>query len=160
APVRRCEGLVVEGTRRGRGKPKKYWGELHLTEDMALDRKEWRSRIKVEAEGLSEAASLPPRGSGKRAFSAIQGRTRHFTRRDLFQLQPFKGNRAIFSKGYHPKRVNSYSPFVFLPCRVFFAPIYGDVRVEYVFLYVDGFGKPLFISKEKQHIHFVLKSFF
>ncbi|KAG5629018.1 hypothetical protein H5410_000735 [Solanum commersonii] len=42
--------------RRGRGRPKKYWGEvirqdlvqLHLTEDMTLDRKEWRSRIKVE----------------------------------------------------------------------------------------------------------------
>ncbi|KAG5580363.1 hypothetical protein H5410_050990 [Solanum commersonii] len=55
APVRRCEGLVVEGTQRGRGRPKKYWGEvirqdlaqLHLTEDMTLDRKEWRSRIKV-----------------------------------------------------------------------------------------------------------------
>ncbi|KAG5594321.1 hypothetical protein H5410_035553 [Solanum commersonii] len=55
APVRRCEGLVVEDTRRGRGRPKKYWGEvirqdlaqLHLTEDMTLDRKEWRSRIKV-----------------------------------------------------------------------------------------------------------------
>ncbi|WMV26024.1 hypothetical protein MTR67_019409, partial [Solanum verrucosum] len=56
APVRRCEGLVVEGTRRGRGRPRKYWGEvirqdlaqLHITEDMTLDRKEWRSRIKVE----------------------------------------------------------------------------------------------------------------
>ncbi|KAG5604424.1 hypothetical protein H5410_025916 [Solanum commersonii] len=64
--LRRCEGLVVEGTRRGRGRPKKYWGEvirqdlaqLHLTEDMTLDRKEWRSHIKVEA-------SLPPQGSGK-----------------------------------------------------------------------------------------------
>ncbi|KAG5582302.1 hypothetical protein H5410_052929, partial [Solanum commersonii] len=41
---------------RGRGRPKKYWGEvirqdmaqLHITEDMTLDRKEWRSRIKVE----------------------------------------------------------------------------------------------------------------
>ncbi|KAG5606946.1 hypothetical protein H5410_028438 [Solanum commersonii] len=41
--------------RRGRGRPKKYWGEvirqdlaqLHLTEDMTLDRKEWRSCIKV-----------------------------------------------------------------------------------------------------------------
>ncbi|KAG5598547.1 hypothetical protein H5410_029917 [Solanum commersonii] len=56
ALVRRCEGLVVEGTRRGRGRPNKYWGEvirqdlaqLHLTDDMTLDRKEWRSRIKVE----------------------------------------------------------------------------------------------------------------
>ncbi|KAG5590019.1 hypothetical protein H5410_040533 [Solanum commersonii] len=55
APVKRCEGLVVEGTQRDRGRPKKYWGEvirqdlaqLHLTEDMTLDRKEWRSRIKV-----------------------------------------------------------------------------------------------------------------
>nr|XP_009758201.1 PREDICTED: uncharacterized protein LOC104210926 [Nicotiana sylvestris] len=26
-PVRRCERLVVVGTRRGRGRPKKYWGE-------------------------------------------------------------------------------------------------------------------------------------
>ncbi|KAG5570522.1 hypothetical protein H5410_060288 [Solanum commersonii] len=49
APVRRCEGLVVEGTQRGRGRPKKYWGEvirqdlvqLHLTDDITLDRKEW-----------------------------------------------------------------------------------------------------------------------
>ncbi|KAG5576666.1 hypothetical protein H5410_056800, partial [Solanum commersonii] len=56
APVRRCEGLVVEGTWKGRGRPKKYWGEVirqdlaqfHLTEDMTLDRKEWRSRIRVE----------------------------------------------------------------------------------------------------------------
>ncbi|KAG5588085.1 hypothetical protein H5410_048519 [Solanum commersonii] len=55
APVRRCEGLVVEGTQRGRGRPKKYWEEvirqdlaqLHLTENMTLDRKESRSRIKV-----------------------------------------------------------------------------------------------------------------
>ncbi|WMV58584.1 hypothetical protein MTR67_051969 [Solanum verrucosum] len=47
--------MVVEGTRRGRGRPKKYWEEvirqdlamLHITEDMTLDRKEWRSRIKV-----------------------------------------------------------------------------------------------------------------
>ncbi|KAH0755077.1 hypothetical protein KY290_025347 [Solanum tuberosum] len=73
APVRRCEVMVVEGTRRGRGRPKKYWEEvirqdltmLHITEDMTLDRKEWRSRIKVVAEGLPETASLPPRGSGK-----------------------------------------------------------------------------------------------
>ncbi|WMV15276.1 hypothetical protein MTR67_008661 [Solanum verrucosum] len=97
APVRRCEGLVVEGTRRGRGRPKKYWGEVirqdlaqfHITEDMTLDRKEWRSRIKVEGLMLFIAfhfshcaieatvssvdyslsflldASLPPRGSDK-----------------------------------------------------------------------------------------------
>ncbi|KAG5595319.1 hypothetical protein H5410_036551 [Solanum commersonii] len=56
ALVRRCEGLAIKGTRRGRSRPKRYWGEvirqdlaqLHITEDMALDRKEWRSRIKVE----------------------------------------------------------------------------------------------------------------
>ncbi|KAG5610037.1 hypothetical protein H5410_021318 [Solanum commersonii] len=28
APVRRCKRLVIEGTRRGRGRPKKYWGEI------------------------------------------------------------------------------------------------------------------------------------
>ncbi|KAG5586165.1 hypothetical protein H5410_046599, partial [Solanum commersonii] len=56
APVRRCEGLDIKGTRRGKGRPNKYWGEvirqdmaqLHITEDMTLDRKEWRSCIKVE----------------------------------------------------------------------------------------------------------------
>ncbi|KAG5598967.1 hypothetical protein H5410_030337 [Solanum commersonii] len=50
----------AQGTRRGRGRPKKYWGEvikhdmaqLLITEDMTLDRKEWRSRIKVEGDGL------------------------------------------------------------------------------------------------------------
>ena len=55
APVRRCERIVVGDSQRGRGRPKKYWGEvirqdmetLNLTEDMTLDRKKWRSRIKV-----------------------------------------------------------------------------------------------------------------
>ncbi|KAF3649672.1 Ras-related protein Rab7 [Capsicum annuum] len=49
APVRRCERLALDGFRRGRGRPKKYWGEvirrdmeqLQLTEDMTLDRKIW-----------------------------------------------------------------------------------------------------------------------
>ncbi|KAF3634462.1 putative pre-mRNA-processing factor 6-like [Capsicum annuum] len=47
APVRRCERLALDGFRRGRGRPKKYWDEvirrdmeqLQLTEDMTLDRK-------------------------------------------------------------------------------------------------------------------------
>ncbi|XP_070017332.1 uncharacterized protein [Nicotiana sylvestris] len=34
APVRRCERLAVVGTRRGRGRPKKYWGEV-IKQDMA-----------------------------------------------------------------------------------------------------------------------------
>ncbi|XP_070028184.1 uncharacterized protein [Nicotiana sylvestris] len=50
------ERLAMESLRRGRGRPKKYWGEvirrdmtpLQLTEDMTLDRRVWRSRIKVE----------------------------------------------------------------------------------------------------------------
>ncbi|KAF3643834.1 putative pre-mRNA-processing factor 6-like [Capsicum annuum] len=56
APVRRCERLALDGFRRGRGRPKKYWGEvirrdmeqLQLTEDMTLDRKVWRARISAE----------------------------------------------------------------------------------------------------------------
>ncbi|XP_070020433.1 uncharacterized protein [Nicotiana sylvestris] len=63
APVRRCERLAMESLRRGRGRPKKYWGEvirqdmvlLQLTEDMTLDRtvwRSWRSRIKVEGHYL------------------------------------------------------------------------------------------------------------
>ncbi|KAF3619694.1 putative varicose-related protein-like [Capsicum annuum] len=50
-PVRRCERLALDD-----GRPKKYWREvirhdmeqLQLTEDMTLDRKVWRSRIRVE----------------------------------------------------------------------------------------------------------------
>ncbi|KAG5572676.1 hypothetical protein H5410_062442 [Solanum commersonii] len=45
---RRCKRLVVGSTRRGRDRPKKYSGEvirqdmtqLHITEEMTLDRKE------------------------------------------------------------------------------------------------------------------------
>ncbi|XP_060175999.1 uncharacterized protein LOC132606488 isoform X2 [Lycium barbarum] len=56
APVRRCERLAMDGFRRGRGRPKKYWGEvirqdmtqLQLTEDMTLDRRVWRTHIRVE----------------------------------------------------------------------------------------------------------------
>ncbi|XP_070009542.1 uncharacterized protein [Nicotiana sylvestris] len=33
APVRRCETLALAGTRRGRGRPKKYWGEV-IRQDM------------------------------------------------------------------------------------------------------------------------------
>ncbi|XP_070046951.1 uncharacterized protein [Nicotiana tomentosiformis] len=55
ALVKRCERLTLEGLRRGRCRPKKRWGEvirqdmaqLQLTEDMTLDRKIWRSRIRV-----------------------------------------------------------------------------------------------------------------
>ncbi|XP_070052340.1 uncharacterized protein [Nicotiana tomentosiformis] len=54
-PVMRCERLSIAGLRKGRGRPKKYWGDivrqdislLRLTEDMTHDRKAWRSRIKV-----------------------------------------------------------------------------------------------------------------
>nr|XP_009592747.2 uncharacterized protein LOC104089527 [Nicotiana tomentosiformis] len=56
APVRRCERLASVGSRRGRGRPKKSWGEvirrnmarLELTGDMALDRRVWRPKIRVE----------------------------------------------------------------------------------------------------------------
>lgn len=56
ASLRKCERLVLVGLRRVRGRPKKYWGELirqdmallQLTEGMTLDRKVWRSRIKIE----------------------------------------------------------------------------------------------------------------
>ncbi|KAF3658531.1 hypothetical protein FXO38_13173 [Capsicum annuum] len=60
APVRRCERLALDGFRRSRGRPKKYWREvirhdmeqLQLTEDIILDRKVWRSRIRVEEDQL------------------------------------------------------------------------------------------------------------
>ncbi|PHU11568.1 hypothetical protein BC332_18498 [Capsicum chinense] len=56
APVRRCERLALDGFKRGRGRPKKYWREvirrdmeqLRLTEDMTLDRKVWRKNTRIE----------------------------------------------------------------------------------------------------------------
>jgi len=33
-PIKRCEQLVLAGTRRGRGRHKKYWGEV-IRRDMA-----------------------------------------------------------------------------------------------------------------------------
>ncbi|KAF3634440.1 putative haloacid dehalogenase-like hydrolase domain-containing protein 3-like [Capsicum annuum] len=71
APVRRYERLALDGFRRRRGRPKKYWREVirldleqfQLTEDMTLDRKAWRSRIRVE--GSSRNSLLYFRGSGK-----------------------------------------------------------------------------------------------
>ncbi|VFQ82006.1 unnamed protein product [Cuscuta campestris] len=55
APVRRCERITVIGGSRGRGRPRKNWNEvirqdlglLALTEDMALDRNLWRTRIRI-----------------------------------------------------------------------------------------------------------------
>jgi len=55
APVRRCERLALTSIRRGRGRSKKYWGEvirqdmmrIQISEDMTLDRKSWRSSIRV-----------------------------------------------------------------------------------------------------------------
>ncbi|KAF3679316.1 putative prolyl 4-hydroxylase 7 [Capsicum annuum] len=72
APVRRCERLALDGFRRGRGRPKKYWGEvirrdmeqLQLTEDMTLDRKfpGWNLRTGVEVNSRAEFMSrLDPR---------------------------------------------------------------------------------------------------
>jgi len=55
APVRRCEKNYRPGLQRSRGRPKKSWSEvirhdlktLGLVEDMAQDRRLWRSKIKV-----------------------------------------------------------------------------------------------------------------
>ncbi|KAM3291153.1 hypothetical protein P3S67_019442 [Capsicum chacoense] len=56
ALVRRCEKLDIVGTKKGRGRSKKYWGEVirqdlthsQVTDDMTLDRGVWRTRIRVE----------------------------------------------------------------------------------------------------------------
>ncbi|KAG5629582.1 hypothetical protein H5410_001299 [Solanum commersonii] len=75
-PSEEVRGVGCRGTRRGRGRPKKYWGEvirqdlaqLHLIEDMTLDRKEWRSRIKVEDTKMETCED--ERSSLKRRLSA------------------------------------------------------------------------------------------
>ncbi|VFQ84918.1 unnamed protein product [Cuscuta campestris] len=55
APVWRCERITVIRGNRGRGRPRKNWKEvirqdlglLDVTEDMALDRNLWKTRIRV-----------------------------------------------------------------------------------------------------------------
>jgi len=55
APVRNCEAIELLQCRRGRGRPKTSWNAfirsdmkcMGITEDMAQDRKMWRSRIKI-----------------------------------------------------------------------------------------------------------------
>ncbi|PHT35990.1 hypothetical protein CQW23_23690 [Capsicum baccatum] len=61
APVRRCERLVLDGFKRGKGRPKKYWREvikydmeqLQLTEDMTQDRKSKDNVSYLLIKGLS-----------------------------------------------------------------------------------------------------------
>jgi len=56
APVSRCEKIDRPEYRRSRGRPKKSWSEvirydlktLGLVEDMAHDKRFWRSKIKVD----------------------------------------------------------------------------------------------------------------
>ncbi|KAF3644491.1 Phospholipid-transporting ATPase 2 [Capsicum annuum] len=65
-PVRSCEKLDIVGTGRGRGRSMKYWGEvirqdmahIQVTEDMTLDRKMWRTCIRVEAIARYSASAL------------------------------------------------------------------------------------------------------
>nr|XP_033515435.1 uncharacterized protein LOC117279915 [Nicotiana tomentosiformis] len=86
APVRRCKRLALEGGGRGRGRTKKSWGEvirrdmaqLEPTEDMTLDRRVLRLKIRVEgllspslAEGLSETVSLPFQDRGLPLFHEL-----------------------------------------------------------------------------------------
>ncbi|KAF3625612.1 hypothetical protein FXO37_30776 [Capsicum annuum] len=73
APVRRCERLALDGFRRGRGRPKKYWGEvirrdmeqLQLTEDMTLDRKIMVSLRSSNLEFASACSSCKNLTGGK-----------------------------------------------------------------------------------------------
>lgn len=60
--VKRCERLIVIGLRRVRSRSKKNWGEvnrqqieyLQLIEDMTLDRRAWRPRIRVKGQQVVE----------------------------------------------------------------------------------------------------------
>ncbi|XP_070014509.1 uncharacterized protein [Nicotiana sylvestris] len=66
APVRRCERLALTGMKRDRWRPKKYWGEvirqdmvqMQIFEDMALDRKLWRSSTRVDSFAATDTLSL------------------------------------------------------------------------------------------------------
>lgn len=57
-PMKRCDKLVIKGTRKGRGRPKKYCVEvikqdmmhLHAIEDMALNRKLRKTHITVKGQ--------------------------------------------------------------------------------------------------------------
>lgn len=47
-PVSKCERLTMTDIMRGRGSSKKYKEHLELTKDMILDRRVWRSHIRIK----------------------------------------------------------------------------------------------------------------
>ena len=55
APVRRCDSIQLDKSRRTRGRPKMRWLDvikndmniLHLSANLAMDRAQWRDRIHV-----------------------------------------------------------------------------------------------------------------
>ncbi|PHT45354.1 40S ribosomal protein S15a [Capsicum baccatum] len=69
APVLRCEMLALDGFRRSKGRPKKYWRgvtrhdieQLQLTEDMTLDRKKM-VRVSVLNDALKSMYNAEKRG--------------------------------------------------------------------------------------------------
>lgn len=77
--VRRCERLAVDGFRRDRGRSNKYQGEvirqdidqLQLTQDMTLDRKVQRTRIRVEGQ---QVGVHPYQQVGVHCLVALTGR--------------------------------------------------------------------------------------
>ncbi|PHT37653.1 hypothetical protein CQW23_21226 [Capsicum baccatum] len=87
APVQRCERLTRDGFKRGRGRPKKYWGEvirhdieqLQLTEDMTLDRKLWRRQIRVDATPKGEPLGLKGYTSVGLSLSSQYFKLGHFS---------------------------------------------------------------------------------
>ncbi|PHT92213.1 30S ribosomal protein S6 alpha, chloroplastic [Capsicum annuum] len=69
APVRRCERrLTMDGLRCGRGRSNIYWREL-ITEEMTLDRKVWRTQIKLLVAGGGMYVEVFNRGVIPLAYS-------------------------------------------------------------------------------------------
>ncbi|KAF3670131.1 Mitochondrial import inner membrane translocase subunit TIM44-2 [Capsicum annuum] len=89
ASVRRCERLALDGFRRGRGRPKKYWREvirrdmdqLQLPVDMTLDRnnQEFQQSVKVlkekaeELKGVKEDLKTRTKQTTEQLYKHVDG---------------------------------------------------------------------------------------
>ncbi|PHT34452.1 Peroxidase 15 [Capsicum baccatum] len=82
AQIRRCERLALDGFRRGRGRPKKYWAEvirrdmeqLQLTEDMTLDRKGCDGSLLLDNNATTNIVSekdAAPNANSTRGFDVV-----------------------------------------------------------------------------------------
>nr|XP_016461103.1 PREDICTED: uncharacterized protein LOC107784479 [Nicotiana tabacum] len=112
ARVRRCERLAMESLKRGRDRPKKYWGEvirqdmalLQFTEDMTVDRRSSYESLGGFRCGLSIEQIVQGETRLSGLISALQyceGRNRTYMCYDIYDRHQIREFAATVIGGYY-----------------------------------------------------------